>query len=397
MSHHPVRTSTPAAASVGRSLLYLIVAGVAWGTAGAAASLLFRASDFGSLALSFWRCVGGLVLLLGVLAVRRRPAGGRRTRSRRRVLGQVLGTGIGLAVFQSAYFAAVDATGLAVGTVVTLGAGPVLMAVGARLALGERLGRGGAAAVAGALAGLAVLVLGGDPATVRPAGVVLALLSAAAYAAMTLLTRWLGRDGGGGDALTTTTWAFAVSAVGLLPLAAAEGLVPHTAEPARVLALMAYVAAVPTALAYALYFVGAAAVRSATVSVIMLLEPVSAAAIAVVLLDERLTAATVAGTLLLLAAVTGLALGETRLAAARRGEATGEAAGTGAGAGTGDGAGPGTGPGSRSCSDHGFGSRCGCGCGCGSGPGSGSGGAGPEPRGGRPAPRGAATPQSAAR
>lgn len=344
MSHHLSTSSTPAAAPVGRSLLYLIVAGIAWGTAGAAASLVFRVSDLGSLALSFWRCVGGLALMLGVLALRRGRAGrrggtGGRGRAdghqsvepRRRVLLRVLGTGIGLTVFQSAYFAAVAETGLAVGTVVTLGAGPVLMAVGARLTLGERLGRGGVVAVGGALAGLSVLVLGGDAATVRPAGVALALLSAAAYAAMTLLTRWLGRAGGGGDALTTTTWAFAVGAVGLLPLAAVEGLVPVTAEPLRVLALVVYVAAVPTALAYALYFAGAAVVRSATVSVIMLLEPVSAAVIAVVLLDERLTAATVVGTLLLLAAVTGLALAETRLAAARRREAV-VAARAGAGA-----------------------------------------------------------------
>lgn len=57
-----------------------------------------------------------------------------------RRLVRVLGTGIGLTVFQSAYFAAVEATGLAVGTVVTLGAGPVLIAVGARLTMGERLG-----------------------------------------------------------------------------------------------------------------------------------------------------------------------------------------------------------------------------------------------------------------
>ncbi|CAM5696714.1 hypothetical protein SGLAM104S_09169 [Streptomyces glaucescens] len=49
-------------------------------------------------------------------------------------------TGVGLAVFQTAYFAAVAATGLAVATVVTLGAGPVLSALGARLTLGERLG-----------------------------------------------------------------------------------------------------------------------------------------------------------------------------------------------------------------------------------------------------------------
>ncbi|MEU1232044.1 DMT family transporter [Streptomyces sp. NPDC005828] len=311
--------SSGSALSVGRSLLYLIVAGIAWGTAGAAASLIFRVSDMGPLALSFWRCVGGLVLLLGALALRpRRRAARTDGESRGRRTARILGTGIGLTVFQSAYFAAVEATGLAVGTVVTLGAGPVLIAIGARLTMGERLGRGGVAAVAGALAGLFVLVLGGGAAEVRPLGVVLAVVSAAGYAAITLLTRWLGRDGGGTDALATTTWAFAIGAAGLLPAALAEGMVPHTDAPVSVVLLLVYVAAVPTALAYALYFAGAAVVRAATVSVIMLLEPVSAALIAVSLLGERLTAAIVLGTLLLLAAVTGLAFAEARTAAEAR-------------------------------------------------------------------------------
>ncbi|MFV5997523.1 EamA family transporter [Streptomyces sp. NPDC056231] len=289
---------------------------MAWGTAGAAASLIFRVSDLGPLALSFWRCVGGLVLLLAALVLRPRRAAVS-AESRRRRLLRILGTGVGLTLFQSAYFAAVEATGLAVGTVVTLGAGPVLIAVGARLTMGERLGGGGLAAVLGALAGLAVLVLGGEGAAVRPVGVALALLSASGYAAITLLTRWLGRDGGS-DPLATSAWAFGIGALGLLPMAAAEGLVPHTADAAQVVWLLVYVAAVPTALAYALYFAGAAAVRAATVSVIMLLEPVSAAVIAVVVLREQLTAATVAGTLLLLAAVAGLAVAETRNAASAR-------------------------------------------------------------------------------
>ncbi|MGN9796267.1 DMT family transporter [Streptomyces sp. OZ13] len=306
--------------SVGRGLTCLVFAGFAWGTAGAAASLVFQVSDLGPLALSFWRCVGGLLLLLPVLAMRARRRRGTVASAeprRRRVL-RILATGVGLTVFQSAYFAAVEATGLAVGTVVTLGAGPVLIAVGARLTMGERLGRGGILAVAGALAGLGVLVLGGEGAEVRPTGVALAVLSAAGYAAITLLTRRLGRDGGGGDSLSTTAWAFAIGSVGLLPMAIGEGLLPHTAEAARVIGLLVYVAAVPTALAYALYFAGAAVVRAATVSVIMLLEPVSAAVIAVTLLGERLTPATVAGTLLLLTAVAGLAAAEARGAAVRR-------------------------------------------------------------------------------
>ncbi|MFE1287268.1 DMT family transporter [Streptomyces sp. NPDC058751] len=323
---------------VGRGLLYLIVAGVAWGTAGAAASLVYRASDMGPVALSFWRCAGGLALLLAARP-RRGPRPGRRFGSgrggdggrrddgggERPVVREPLGRtalrigliGLGLALFQTAYFAAVEATGLAVATVVTLGAGPVLIAVGARLSMGERLGLGGGAAVVGALTGLGVLVLGGGDATVRPWGVLLAVLSAAGYSAMTLLTRWWGRDGRV-DGASTTVWAFAVTTVCLLPLGLAEGLVPHTGRPVHLLTLLVFIAAVPTALAYALFFAGAAVVRSATVSVVMLLEPVCAAVLAVGLLGERLTAATLVGTLLMLGSVAGLAVAEARAAGAER-------------------------------------------------------------------------------
>jgi len=322
---------------VSRALLYLIVAGVAWGTAGAAASLVYRSSDLGAVALSFWRCAAGLALLSVArpLLRRRRARSAPATKAlvsapaapapggnvpmpepvRRKALRTAV-TGVGLAVFQTAYFAAVSATGLAVATVVTLGAGPVLIALGGRLTLGERLGRGGAVAVTGALAGLGVLFAGGGGSSVDPRGVGFALVSAAGYSAMTLLTRRWGR-GGGEDASAGAVGAFAVTAVCLLPFAVAEGLLPHTADPVGVLLLLAYIAAVPTALAYALYFAGAAVVRSATVSVIMLLEPVSAAALAVVLLGEPLTAATLAGTLLMLASVTGLALTEVRGGPAR--------------------------------------------------------------------------------
>ncbi|MEV7536185.1 MULTISPECIES: DMT family transporter [Streptomyces] len=333
MSNPQSLSAAHPALPVGRSLLYLVVAGVAWGTAGAAGSLVFRNSDMGPLALSFWRCAGGLLLLLAVPALRLlrpgrarpasassgAPAAASVVESRRTRLIRIGGTGLGLAVFQTAYFAAVESTGLAVGTVVTLGAGPVLIAVGARVTMGERLGLGGLAAVVGALAGLAVLVLGGGGAEVRLAGVGYAVLSAAGFAALTLLTRWLGRSGAGAaGSLASTAWTFGVSALVVLPLAAVEGLLPHTEDVVRLLLLLLYVAAIPTALAYALYFAGAAVVRAATVSVIMLLEPVSAALLAVTLLDEELTATTVLGTVLLLAAVTGLALAEARTAAERR-------------------------------------------------------------------------------
>jgi DME family drug/metabolite transporter len=289
-----------------RGLLYLAIAGIAWGTTGATAALLYRSSSLGPIAITFWRYVAGVALLLTVQGMGRvgRPAGTAGPLPRRLWL---VATGLGLTIFQAAYFGAVEASGVAVGTVVTMGAGPVLIAIGARLLLGERLGGGGAAAVAAALVGLALLVLGGGQGTVRAAGVALALLSAAGYAAVTLLTRRTGRENGRADPVRRTAWAFGVGAITLLPLVAAAG-VPRVADPGRVVLVLAYVAVVPTALAYPLYFAGAAVVRAATASVVMLLEPLCAAVIAVVLLGERLPAAGVAGTLLLLCAVAALAV-----------------------------------------------------------------------------------------
>ena len=351
----------------GRGLLYLAVAGAAWGTAGAAADLIYRSSDAGPITVSFWRNLTGLVLLLAVQLIRSRGGGLRRGESRRGglrprvttvptrrggprsgstrrrtrlsrrdllVRGQ---TGLGLAVFQTAYFGAVQSTGLAVSTVVTLGTGPLLIAVGARLVLRERLPRGGVAAMAAALGGLVILVLGHPGGTVRPLGIALALLSAVGYAQSALTARWAGRAeptgdagvtggaaGAGGaaggvpargpaaDPVVVTTWAFGLGAVLLLPFALATGILPHTAHPAQALAVLGYLAAVPTALAYPLYFAGAAAVRAATASVIMLIEPVSAAVLGVVMFGEPLTAATLGGGVLLLSAGTVLALADLR-------------------------------------------------------------------------------------
>ncbi|MFB9836922.1 DMT family transporter [Actinoallomurus acaciae] len=295
-----------------RGLACLAIAGTTWGTTGAAMEIVYRSSDLGPLAVSFWRFLGGMALLVAARAVRPSRALPRRAQPVRRRVLLLTGTGLGLAVFQTAYFGAVQDTGLAVGTIVCLGAAPVFTTAGAWVFLGERLGGGGLPAGGGALAGLAILVLGDRHGVARPVGVCLALVSAAGYAVTNILGRWTGRHGTGEDPYGLTVWSFAVGAAVMLPFAWSEGLWPHTAHLGRIVLLMLYVAAVTTALAYPLYFAGAAAVRAATAAVVMLIEPVGAAVLAVLLLGERLTPATVGGTLLLLAAVTGLAVTESR-------------------------------------------------------------------------------------
>ncbi|WP_078871166.1 EamA family transporter [Streptomyces caatingaensis] len=313
----PGNSAASTAPSALRGLLYLTFTALSWGTTGATATLALAASGLGPMALTFWRGAGGFALLLAVryLAPSHRTARrrGRATGPLRRRIVPALVNGLGLTVFNAAFFAAVEATGTAVGTVVTLGAAPVLAAAGGRLLLGERLGTGGRLSVAGAVTGLAVLVLGADgTGTVRPAGVALALLSGAGYALFTVYTRYLGRTGRATDPFATTLTSFGICTVALLPLAAAEGLVPRTHELGLTLGLMTYLVTVPTALAYALFFTALQSVRATTATVITLLEPVTAAVIAVTLLGERLTAATVTGTAVLMSSVAALALAEAR-------------------------------------------------------------------------------------
>ncbi|WP_405140934.1 DMT family transporter [Sphaerisporangium sp. NBC_01403] len=294
--------------SVRRGMLYVTTAAAIWGTGGPAAAVLYRVSGLGPVAVSFWRFVFGAALLFA--AARLLGLG----EPRPRWTGLLL-VGSGLAVSQAAYFAAVAEAGVAMATVITLGASPALVALGARLALAERLGRVGALSMGLALAGLLLLV--GGPSAASTAGVGLALLSAVAYAGVTLHSRASARPSvrpavsSARDAYGTAMWGFAIGGILLLPIAAAEGLVPSGGRGATV-ALLGYLGAMPTALAYSLFFTGLSAVRATTASVVTLLEPAGATAIGVLLLGERLTAASAAGAGVLLASVVLLALGESR-------------------------------------------------------------------------------------
>jgi DME family drug/metabolite transporter len=230
-------------------------------------------------------------------------------------------TGVGLAVYQTAYYAAVASSGVAFATVLTLGSAPVLIALGARFTIGERLGAAGIGAVAVAPVGL-VLVAGFSGTGGSVVGLVLSLVSAGGYAVVTVLHRALG----GVDPDRTTLHGFVVAGLCLAPLAALEGLWPVRGDLLPTLGLLGYLGLFSTALAYRLFFASLGAVRATTVSILTLTEPLTAAALAVLLLGERITWTMLAGGLLLLGAVLLLAHAETRASVARRATAPAPAA-----------------------------------------------------------------------
>ncbi|MFE7564908.1 DMT family transporter [Kitasatospora sp. NPDC057500] len=282
--------TTHAAVPVRHGLLPISAAAVAWGAGGAVAALLMGAAGLGPVAVCAWR----FAVAAGCLALL--PARGAAGSRRAAVL-----TGLGLAVSQCAYFGSVRFAGLGLGTLITIGAGPVLTSIGAHLLLGERLTARAVAANLLALGGL-VLLVAGPASGPRPVlGVALAVLAGAGQSGLTLWAR-------AGGTARASMGAFATGLVCLLPLALAVdgGVLPTTGAPLVNAAALLFLGTVPTLLAYRWYFAGLAVVPGATAAVLVLLEPATAAVLGVAFFGEPLTAALPAGSALLLTAVAAL-------------------------------------------------------------------------------------------
>src|SRR5918999_5703374 len=134
-----------------RARLLVLLAAVCFGTTGTAQALGPEAAPVTVGAARI--VVGGALLLLVARAVPAAAAGWPR-----RGLGVVA---VAIAVYQLAFFAAVDRTGVAVGTVVALGSAPALAGIAGKLVDKEPLTQRWAHATAVACAGVLLLVLGG--------------------------------------------------------------------------------------------------------------------------------------------------------------------------------------------------------------------------------------------
>jgi DME family drug/metabolite transporter len=224
--------------------------------------------------------------------------------SSRSAVRLVLAVGAGTAAFQTLYFAAVALVGVSVATLISLGLAPLLVAGGETVLLGVRHGRRVHGAVVVSIGGLALLVApGGSGADDHwLLGCALAVLSAAGYAAVTLMLR-ARDDATAGTVLTAGT--FAVGAVLLAPFAFTGGPAHWSVT---TLALLLYLGTVPSALAYAMFFAALRTLPATASAVAVLLEPLTAALLAWLVAGERLGALGLAGAALILVAVAATSL-----------------------------------------------------------------------------------------
>jgi DME family drug/metabolite transporter len=272
----------------------VLVAAICFGTTGTAQAL---GPDADPLAVGSARIVvGGALLLLAARALRaalpRSP----------RIVAAIA---VAIAIYQLAFFAAVQQTGVAVGTVVAIGTGPAVAGLLGALVNGERLTARWAAATALAAIGVALLVAaGGHEAAIDVGGIVLAVIAGSGYATYTVMAKRLLERGA--EPIGVMAAGFGSAGVLLIPVLLLAG--PGFLGAPGGLAMALYLGAIPTAVAYILFARGLRHLSSGETTTIVLAEPLTAVVLGVVVLGEQPGAIAWVGAAFVLAGLAVLAL-----------------------------------------------------------------------------------------
>jgi drug/metabolite transporter (DMT)-like permease len=289
----------------------VFVASCLFGTLGPASRAAYDAG-LTPLAFTLWRAAIGtvaLAALLGILHARGRDRVRWRTLPPRALAALVLAGGTSL-VLNLAIFSAFQRTSIAL-ALLGLYTYPAIVA-GAAVLLGEeRLTRTRAISLTLALAGMAVVVLGGasSDAAFDALGFGLALVAAAMQAAYVLLGR---RGFRAIPSEEATFGVLGVTAAGFLALVLLTGTGDVAAlplgDPAALLPLL-WAGIAGASIPAVLFLVGIRSIGPTRTSIVALVEPVFGAFLAAWLLAERLAPVQLAGGVLVLAAAALLQLG----------------------------------------------------------------------------------------
>jgi drug/metabolite transporter, DME family len=280
-------------------VVLVLVAASLWGTTGTARSLAggtLSADWFGAL-----RLATASVFFAACAWASRRPSGtpfvGRLARR------DVLAAGLCMAVYNLAFFAGIGRVGVALGTAIALGSGPIWAGLLQALLHRHR-------PTAAWWLGTLVAVVGGllmsigsarQADGVDPAGILLCLLSGLSYAAYTLLNQ---RMAHAAPASTITLQAFGVAAAIALPVAWLTGGAPTFTG--ADLAAVAYTGVVTAGLPYLLFSLALRHITPATGVTLALCEPVVAFVLSVLVLGEAPVASAYAGLFLVIGGVLGV-------------------------------------------------------------------------------------------
>ncbi|MFM8999781.1 MAG: DMT family transporter [Actinomycetota bacterium] len=263
-----------------RAVLEVLASATLFGTTGTSAS--FAPAAASTTAIGAARLVVGGLGLVVVLPL----LGGVRAQ-----VARLLRTPVGLAaaastaLYQLTFFAAIARTGVAIGTLVAIGSGPVLAGLISWTLLGERPTAAWWTSTAICIVGLTLLAIDGiGNAEGDLAGVVLALGAGASFAAYTVSAkRLMVRGAAPAESMAT---AFGGGAALLLPVLLVAGT--GWLADARGAAIVLWLGLGTVSAAYVLFGRGLRVLPAGPVATLVLAEPLVATILGAVVLGERL-------------------------------------------------------------------------------------------------------------
>ncbi|MEG0385037.1 MAG: EamA family transporter [Solibacillus sp.] len=281
--------------------VFVLLAAMLWGTVGTTQTFLTDGiSSFGVAGIR--SAIGGGLLLIIVLAMRKINF---RTWSWKWTISAALA----IALFQSLFFTSVRYTGVAVGTVITIGSAPVFAGVIEWLFWKVRPSRVWGMATGLAITGCVLLFVNRGDAVIDPFGIVLALCAGFMFALYTNVSKQLMKKE---ETLPAVAMTFTICALFLLPFAARDGL--GWIYEGNNLWAMLFMALAATSLAYLLFLGGLQKISSSAAVTLSLAEPLTAALLGVFLVGEYLSATSWIGVGLLLSGIIVLTLGGRKAA-----------------------------------------------------------------------------------
>jgi drug/metabolite transporter, DME family len=254
--------------------LYVAIAAALWGLLGPVTRIALNAG-MGAVEVAFWRAL----LAAGLFGVHALVI--RKVRIDRRDLPSIAAFGVlGVAGLLASFSRAVEAGGAALAAILLYTA-PVWVALLSALFLGERMTRRTLLALAVSTAGVAGIALsGGGGVRLSAEALGWGLASGFAYALYYLFgKRYFARYA----TATLFLYALPVGALAMLPLTDFSHKTPTA------WATLAFVAVVPTYLAYVFYSAGLRRVEATRAATVATVEPVVAAVAAFLMWNERLS------------------------------------------------------------------------------------------------------------
>jgi DME family drug/metabolite transporter len=260
-----------------RGVWFVLAAALLWGTTGTAQA--FAPSGVSPLTVGSVRLAIGGIALLGIAWSRGALRGSQPWSRWRTALAACC-----IAGYQVFFFAGVESTGVASGTIVAIGSAPVLAGAFAFLMRGERPGKRWVVATALTVVGTILLAASNSEFNVQAQGVLLALGAGACYALYAVTSKAL-LELHPPDAVMAVV--FSLGAVLLAPFLFLGDL--NWLAQTRGLLVALHLGLVATTLSYVLFARGLQLVPVATAVTLSLAEPLTAGLLGVFLLGEMLS------------------------------------------------------------------------------------------------------------